>query len=336
MKKEVSKKKRLRVAVKEFPPLVEKKDKVYSGFEVELWKKIAQDLKLDYSFVQNSPKTIISNVHAGKVDVGFGGVSINAEREKLVDFSHSDFDSGLSLVQLRKKTSFFGLIKSFFNGDMLKIFSTLLFFIFIMGNIMWFAERGSTFSEFYLKGILEAVWWGVVTVSTVGYGDYSPLTVVGRLIGIVVILLGLAIFGLYVAEVSSLITIRNLRKNIASIGDFKGKTIATKKGSTSEDLLNNLGVRVVSVKHIETGFKKLESSEVDALVFDSPVVLDYLNKNKKRNIEIVGQISKEKYGFITRNKNPILGKINLSLLKLKDSGFYDSLYQKHFGKTFFY
>ena len=330
MKKGVGNKK-LKVAVKEFSPLVEKNGKNYSGFEVELWKKIAEDLELDYSFVKTSSNKIISDVSSGKVDVGFGGVSINAQREKLVDFSHPDFDSGLSLVQLRKKSNVFNVFRGFFNQGMLKIFLLLLGFIFIMGNVMWFAERGATFNSFYPLGILEAIWWGVVTVSTVGYGDFSPLTIAGRLIGIIVILLGLAIFGLYIAEVSSIITIRNLRRTVVSVDDLKGKKVVTKKGSTSEIMLTELDVDLSLVSNIETGFKKLENFSVDALVFDSPIVLNYIRKNKPKNIEVVGQLSKEKYGFVVKNKNPLQDKISVSLLRLKEQGVYDILYKKYFG-----
>ncbi len=41
----------------------------------------------------------------------------------------------------------------------------------------------------------DAMWWAIVTMSTVGYGDQSPVTHNGRLIGILVILVGVGLFG---------------------------------------------------------------------------------------------------------------------------------------------
>ncbi len=41
----------------------------------------------------------------------------------------------------------------------------------------------------------DAMWWSVVTMSTVGYGDQFPVTPTGRLIGILVITVGIGLFG---------------------------------------------------------------------------------------------------------------------------------------------
>lgn len=41
----------------------------------------------------------------------------------------------------------------------------------------------------------DALWWGIVTISTVGYGDKYPITPGGRLIGTVEIITGVAVFG---------------------------------------------------------------------------------------------------------------------------------------------
>ena len=40
----------------------------------------------------------------------------------------------------------------------------------------------------------EAVWWSVVTIATVGYGDYYPVTSTGRIVGSVMMILGVSIF----------------------------------------------------------------------------------------------------------------------------------------------
>lgn len=47
----------------------------------------------------------------------------------------------------------------------------------------------------------DAIWWALVTISTVGYGDYYPITTAGRVISAVVIFTGVSIF----AGISSLV-----------------------------------------------------------------------------------------------------------------------------------
>lgn len=55
------------------------------------------------------------------------------------------------------------------------------------------AERASP--EANIQTANEAIWWSVVTMSTVGYGDYTPVTIRGRIVGIFVIIVGVALFG---------------------------------------------------------------------------------------------------------------------------------------------
>ena len=43
----------------------------------------------------------------------------------------------------------------------------------------------------------DALWWAVVTIATVGYGDRYPVTAAGRLIGVVMIVVGVGLFGIF-------------------------------------------------------------------------------------------------------------------------------------------
>lgn len=52
---------------------------------------------------------------------------------------------------------------------------------------------------------LDGIWWAWVTVTTVGYGDLVPTSNVGRLFGGILILLGVALFALLTANVSSML-----------------------------------------------------------------------------------------------------------------------------------
>jgi voltage-gated potassium channel len=49
----------------------------------------------------------------------------------------------------------------------------------------------------------EALWWAVVTVTTVGYGNYVPITLAGRIVATVLMIAGVGLFGTFTAFVSS-------------------------------------------------------------------------------------------------------------------------------------
>ncbi|GAB4241477.1 MAG: potassium channel family protein [Candidatus Methylacidiphilales bacterium] len=49
----------------------------------------------------------------------------------------------------------------------------------------------------------DAIWWTIVTMSTVGYGDYVPVTVPGRIVGVVLMLMGVGVFGVISATMAA-------------------------------------------------------------------------------------------------------------------------------------
>ena len=72
-----------------------------------------------------------------------------------------------------------------------------LFIIFVGGFAVFLAEHGHPGAN--ITQYSDAVWWAVVTIATVGYGDYYPVTAAGRIIAIFMMISGVGIFALMVA-----------------------------------------------------------------------------------------------------------------------------------------
>jgi hypothetical protein len=63
------------------------------------------------------------------------------------------------------------------------------------------AERGAGNEN--IRTASDALWWGYVTITTVGYGDRFPVTTEGRIVGIVLLTIGVGLFGTFTAFIAN-------------------------------------------------------------------------------------------------------------------------------------
>ncbi|CAD6001965.1 potassium channel family protein [Agreia sp. COWG] len=73
------------------------------------------------------------------------------------------------------------------------------------------AERNSPGATITTFG--DALWWAVVTITTVGYGDLSPVTIEGRMIAVALMIGGIGLLGVVTATLASWIVERVARKD---------------------------------------------------------------------------------------------------------------------------
>ena len=72
----------------------------YIGFDIDVLDIIAKDLGLTYELVPMEFNQLIPALQSKTIDMAVAGMSITSEREKIIDFSHPYFESGL-LVMVR-------------------------------------------------------------------------------------------------------------------------------------------------------------------------------------------------------------------------------------------
>ncbi|MEV0947243.1 potassium channel family protein [Rhodococcus sp. NPDC049939] len=91
--------------------------------------------------------------------------------------------------------------------------STILM-ILVSSLAMLDAERGKPGAS--ITSFTDALWWAVATVTTVGYGDYSPVTDTGRLIALGLMMAGIALLGVVTATLASWLLQRVAEQDEAS------------------------------------------------------------------------------------------------------------------------
>ncbi|WP_440996266.1 glutamine ABC transporter substrate-binding protein GlnH [Arhodomonas sp. SL1] len=81
-----------------FVPFEFEEDGEYKGFDIDLWKAVAERLDVDYELQPMDFNGIIPALQTGNVDLALAAISITAEREKVIDYSHPYYDSGVLLM----------------------------------------------------------------------------------------------------------------------------------------------------------------------------------------------------------------------------------------------
>lgn len=64
-----------------------------------------------------------------------------------------------------------------------------------------------------ITNLIDAFWWVSATVTTVGYGDVVPVTDLGRLVGIVLMFVGIAIIGTFISAFGAMLISSRLKKH---------------------------------------------------------------------------------------------------------------------------
>ncbi len=79
----------------------------------------------------------------------------------------------------------------------------------IAGLVFYYLEKGI---NPHLHYFIDALWWSFSTSTTTGYGDITPVTAAGKLLGILLMLMGTALFAMFTGLFAEII-LTQTRKN---------------------------------------------------------------------------------------------------------------------------
>ena len=113
----------------------------------------------------------------------------------------------------------------------------------LMGVIVVLVLGGAVGSAYFQEGqsFPDALWWAIVTLTTVGYGDISPESLGGRLIGVVLMFFGIGVLGLFTATIAGVFVEKRLRKE-RGMGsyDLEGHIILCEWNDRTKEILKDL------------------------------------------------------------------------------------------------
>jgi polar amino acid transport system substrate-binding protein len=323
-----------RVAIKPLIPFViYNEDGTYSGFSIDIIQSIADrnGWQIEWHALDTVAE-VLDEVRAGQSDIGIAGISITAAREEVLDFSQPIFNAGLQIMTaVGGENPGIGLLQALLQPQLLLIPLVMLIVIVVIGHVVWLVERKNPdFPDDYLPGVGEGIWWAAS--SLIGAGDKMPKSLVGRLGALVWVITGIVLISLLTANLTAVNTIAQLQSSISSVDDLPGKRIVTVAETTSAEWLraNNLAFRPVET--IEGAYRLLNNHQVDAIVFDSPVLLYYAATEGRGRVTLAGGVfARQDYGIALPSNSTDREAIDRALLAMLEDGSYDTIYERWFG-----
>ncbi len=325
----------LLVGIKHAPPFVIKQDEQWGGISVELWRYMADELGLEYRFLEHDLAGLLSGVEKSELDVAVGALTVTAERAARMDFSHPFYTSGLSIaVPAQPGSAWLGVMRGFFTWQFLNVVTALLLLLLVVGILVWLFERkrNQQFGGSPISGVGSGLWWSAVTMTTVGYGDKSPLTAGGRFVALIWMFASIIIISSFTAAITSSLTVGQLATGISGPQDLYNTRTGTVKNSSSEDFLQDHYINYIPFTDANDGLNALTAGEIDAFVYDQPLLLHLAKTGFQGEVEVISAtFSRQDYAIALPQHSALKEGIDQQLLAKLESPDWQRLLARYLG-----
>jgi len=271
-------------------------------------------LELEYSFEERDLQGLLDGVVDGSLDAGIAAITITSAREEVLDFTHPYYSTGLTIATQPEGGLTLGrLLRLLFSRQLLLAVVALCALLLVIGTLIWLLERRANPEHFAkgLGGVGSGFWWSAVTMTTVGYGDKAPVTFAGRVLALVWMFGSLIILGVFLAAFTSALTLDNLGPDIRGEEDLARVRVATAASSSSEAYLQTRRVSSLPYPSLKESLDALVSGEVDAVVYDDPLLRYLANTQFKDKVTILETIfDPQSYGIALPTDSDLREPIN--------------------------
>ncbi len=165
-----------------------------------------------------------------------------------------------------------------------------------------------------------------------GFEERVPRTLLGRLFGVILVVSSLFIVSVFVAKITSVMTVEAISGSVNSVNDLYGKRVGTIQGSTAAGFLDRREIGYAAYDGLQPLLRAFEAGDTDAVVFDAPILSYYAAREGRDVASLAGPIFlRENYGIVFPTGSPLVEDANRALLALREDGTYDQIYRRWFG-----
>ncbi len=328
----------VQVGIRIAPPFViEEADGSYSGLTISLWEHIADELNIAFEYEERDIAGLIDGVVQEKtLFAAASALTITAEREEVLDFTHPFFVTGLGIAVPYKPTGIWQAMLAIFSPDFLWVVGLLIILLLFWGVLVWYFERVRNTDDFGgtpAEGIGSGFWWAAVTMTTVGYGDKAPKTFPGRIIGFVWMFAGIILISFFTASIASSLTVTQLDSRVSGPHDLPFVRVGVLEHSATIDYLDENRIRYRTFVDIEAGLQAVADDQIDAFVHDAPIIRYYSTQDFHNEVRVLpGTFNDQYYGIALPFGSPLRNDINRIMLDFIAGDEWEQLNRRFLGQ----
>jgi ABC-type amino acid transport substrate-binding protein len=286
---------------------------LFWGASVDLWRRVAEDRHWNYDLtLVASIEDVIDGVAAGRFDVAIGAITITPDRLARVSFTYPSHRSGVAVAMVRR------------SGRLGVLIALTLGLLFVTGVLIWLFERRwnkAQASETSIGTVFEGLYWAVVTMTTVGYGDKTPRTHSGRAIAVAWMMGSLVLISLLSTSLVAQLTADQIDDaRPVALHDLAGMRLAAAASSSGAEFLAGSDVAFHPYPSLDAALSALAAQRADAVINSVGTLEWAVASGYRGTIEVrTGLLASSLMGFAIPPGSPLLVPLDESLVRATSS-----------------
>jgi polar amino acid transport system substrate-binding protein len=322
----------LQVGITHDPPFTIKTEEgQWTGFNVEVWRYLARELKVDYVLREMAPAEIMKQLAGGHIDLTICALYITAERERLIDFSAPLGSSRIIVAAVPDKIEHpvRAALRIFLSWGTVKVLGFLVFLLFVAGFIVWLIEREKNpeyFGDGLVKGWISGVYWVGSTLASGVCVGVNLKSLTGRIVGLVWMFICALVLSAFVAGLTSSLTLKSLSIESVDVKTLRTLHLGAIKGTIYTTVLDRLHIPYKPFNRMDDALKALLNKSIDAFLYGENVLRYVVERDYKDQISLyLADFRRFPYAFGIAPASRLRKPLNAALLAFMDDPLWEQL-----------